>query len=673
VGRRRSPAEVAVDSASPNMDVKAGSSDADLTAPLVSPEILSGFEALAEGRCSLADLQRAVVEVCRSDPDATDGVLQLLDRHASSSEFDRFDFCSLRRALEVQDPKCDSSSRLTTDQGSEKPAAAPVAEAKVLRGRYVLEAEIGRGGVGTVYRARDLNRADLPPQQQCVALKVLRDDIARRPQAVHSLRCEYHHAQSLAHPGIVNVFDFDQEGDVYFVTMELLAGESLGALIRRLLPNKFPLETAIGILRELGDAVAYAHEHGVLHLDLKPDNVMIDAQGHVRVLDFGLAQAYSPAVPVSEALSSSRGATLVYASCERLVHERPDVRDDIFSFACLTYELLSGRHPFDRHSALQARKEGREARRISSSSHSQWDALKSGLAWERQDRPENMRQLLKGLELQSRVAPRTARPPAGWQPVAAVALLVLGVAALLIWDWTQDSVRRSVDARASAIGRNPAALRRAAREPKRNGSIHVRPASRVPSLPDGAPAIDTERAAAPLSSLAAQAHGRVAADPSSLQMDVSIPPPVERSGNKRASTLHSSPLRKVARADWTFSAAARSPPEVPEVLGFSRHSFSVSEAAPAAHLIVRRLGSAADDISFQWYTVDQSARAAFDYVFEFGEERMAPGQTTTTLNVPIVEDATPEDPELLQVVIVNSHGARVGPAGRVPVIIVDDD
>ena len=124
------------------MDVKAGSSDAELTAPLVSPEILSSFEALSEGRCSLSNLHRSVLGACRSDPDAADGVLQLLDLYARSCEFGRFDLGPLRRALEhrldIQDPTCDSSSHLSSDHGSEEPAAAPVAEARVLRGRYIL-------------------------------------------------------------------------------------------------------------------------------------------------------------------------------------------------------------------------------------------------------------------------------------------------------------------------------------------------------------------------------------------------------------------------------------------------------------------------------------------------------------------------------------------------------
>jgi hypothetical protein len=110
-----------------------------------------------------------------------------------------------------------------------------------------------------------------------------------------------------------------------------------------------------------------------------------------------------------------------------------------------------------------------------------------------------------------------------------------------------------------------------------------------------------------------------------------------------------------------------------DVLGFSRPSFSVIEADPVAHLNVRRVGGAAHDISFRWYTVDDSARAGQDYVFGFGDVEMAPGQTTATFDVPIVADSIAENPELLQVVIGYSSGARVGAASHAPIIIVDDD
>jgi hypothetical protein len=128
------------------------------------------------------------------------------------------------------------------------PAVGP---GTVLRHRYVLESELGHGGMGTVYRALDRNKQGLPPQQRHVAVKVLREELARVPDALEALRREAHQAQSLSHPGIVNVFDFDRDGEIYFITMELLEGELLSDLIRRLRPGKLSREAATGILRAL--------------------------------------------------------------------------------------------------------------------------------------------------------------------------------------------------------------------------------------------------------------------------------------------------------------------------------------------------------------------------------------------------------------------------------------
>ena len=168
-----------------------------------------------------------------------------------------------------------------SDESAPISAGPAVGAGTVLRHRYVLERELGRGGMGTVYRALDRNKQGLPTQHHHVAVKVLREELAHLPNALQALRREAHQAQSLSHPGIVNVFDFDRDGDVYFITMELLEGELLSDLIQRLRPGKLSREAATDILRDLGNAVAYAHSRGVLHMDLKPGNVMITTQGEV--------------------------------------------------------------------------------------------------------------------------------------------------------------------------------------------------------------------------------------------------------------------------------------------------------------------------------------------------------------------------------------------------------
>jgi len=670
------------------MNVQINPSFADLTTPLLSPDILGSFEALADGRCSLSELHDSVLEACRIDRSATESVLLLLESYANSEEFERFNFGPLKHALERgrdeiddaftqgrdeiddaftqgRDEIDDASTHgfiEPDDQYADVPVLAPIDEPRMLRGRYVLEAEIGRGGVGTVYCALDLNRAGLPPEHRHVALKILGENAARRPDAVDALRREYHQAQSLSHPGIVNVFDFDHDGDTYFVTMELLDGESLGELIRRLLPNKLPLEAATRILRELGDAIVYAHDRGVLHLDLKPDNVMVDADGHMRVLDFGIAQTQMAEPRTPQMRSAPPAATPAYASCERLVQERADVRDDIFSFSCIAYELLAGKHPFDRSSALKARKDDHKARRIRDLSRRQWAALESGLAWAREDRPANMRELLQGLALHSSAPAGTPTRRVTGQRAAAVTLVMLGSAALLNWVRIQDRTQSPDETSATPVDAKPVS-EGIADEVSRN-TPETFAATTVWS--------QAEREAAasvtPASTLEIESGGAVA-QPRSLPADTGV----ETGDLDSRPSRSSSRTREVSAAGEALAAAPRATAAPADVLGFSRHSFSVSEADAVVHVNVSRLGGATGDIAFQWYTVDDSARAGQDYVYGFGEVLMAPGQTTATFDVPIVTDTIREDPELLQVIIGSSRGAHVGAAGRAPIIIVDDD
>ena len=671
----------------------------DLTTPLLAPEILNCFDALADGRCSLREFSRSVLERCSGDRSAATGVLVLLEECGNVGKLKRYDFRPLQRELQRHNQQAHSQfhekdasasswspGRTTQEMDPTRPVvtASPVASSDetaagprpaegvgpttTLCGRYVLQEVIGRGGVGTVYRAFDRNRADLPHEQQYIALKVLRDEHARQPEALRALRREFHQAQSLSHPGIVNVFDFDQDGDTYFVTMELLDGEPLSALMRRVVPHNRVRDAAIRILRELGDAIAYAHEHDVVHMDLKPGNVIVTPQGHVRVLDFGLAQTFMAEPWISDAPPVPPAATLTYASCERLVGDLPDVRDDIFSFACLAYELLRGEHPFERRSALDARNEGRKPRRIRSLSRRQWRALRSGLAWAREDRPSNMQELLDALAPQSSTSRRSDPPRFRARRFVAAsrllaALFVLSVALALTWNRLPKDVRQAVGDHAAAMGRTSTQTVEAAR---------TWTAARLATSADDAE--HTAAAVAPLTPAVApqsESASRAVAPPSS---EANVPT-VESAGVKPV-VMDQPPepaALDLAPSDMGLPAVPSRIGDGPGALEFSSDTFSVSESSSMARLNVRRRGGAAGEISFGWHTVDDSAIAGEDYASETGREVMAAGQTTATLLIPIVADSIAEHTELLDVVIEEPSGARLGSVTRVPVIIVDDD
>src|ERR1700677_4431512 len=148
---------------------------------------------------------------------------------------------------------------------------------RVLRGRYVLERRLGSGSKGTVFKALDRYRADLPEAQQYVAIKILHAAINdnNREKLLAKLRQEFHCVQMLSHRNIVNVFELDRDGDIDFFTMELLEGELLSTVIARLRDRPVHRSHAWAVIRQIAAGLEYAHGRGVVHADLKPQNIMI--------------------------------------------------------------------------------------------------------------------------------------------------------------------------------------------------------------------------------------------------------------------------------------------------------------------------------------------------------------------------------------------------------------
>ena len=278
-----------------------------------------------------------------------------------------------------------------------------------LNGRFVLEECIGFGGMGTVYKALDLRKLEASDRNPYIAIKVLNVQFRGHPKSLIALQREAKKAQALAHPNIVRVYDFDRDGPMVYLTMEYLTG---GPLSRRLRAPGFggvPFAEALHIVAGITKALSYAHERGFVHCDLKPANVFLTDNGDVKVIDFGIARVFHKPEEVVEATVFDPGSlgamTPAYASPEMLEHREPDPRDDVYALACIAYELLTGRHPFDRVPATQARNSGLKPQRPQNLGNGPWKALRHALAFEREDRTPSVDLFYKEISGKSKLPP----------------------------------------------------------------------------------------------------------------------------------------------------------------------------------------------------------------------------------------------------------------------------
>ena len=206
-----------------------------------------------------------------------------------------------------------------------------------LADRYTIERELGRGGMAVVYLAHDV-RHDRP-----VALKVLHPELATALGADRFQR-EIHVAARLQHPHILTVLDSGETGGQLWFTMPFVEGESLRSRLAR--ESQLPVEEAVRIAREAADALEYAHRHGVVHRDIKPDNILLSA-GHALVADFGIARALAKQGEEQLTATGASIGTAAYMSPEQAAGEREvDGRSDIFSLGIVLYEMLAGTTPF---------------------------------------------------------------------------------------------------------------------------------------------------------------------------------------------------------------------------------------------------------------------------------------------------------------------------------------
>src|SRR5215510_1547527 len=219
------------------------------------------------------------------------------------------------------------------DPGDDQPTIgfAVPAGLSALTARYDLHAEIGRGGMGIVYKAQDRQTGDL------VAIKVIHPSIASDPQLIERFKNELVLARRITYKNVCRVYDLNDFGGVAVISMELVAGRSLRDLLREV--DSLSIRHGLRIVRQVIAGLGEAHAQGVVHRDFKPENILISRDGHVKIMDFGIAR-------LADSRLTSTGmlvGTPAYMSPEQAEGKSADARSDIYSLGLVIYEMFCGR------------------------------------------------------------------------------------------------------------------------------------------------------------------------------------------------------------------------------------------------------------------------------------------------------------------------------------------
>lgn len=464
------------------------------------------------------------------------------------------------------------------------PASTDLNVGDVLRGRYVIENQLASGGMGTVYKALDQSRSEHTEADAYVAIKVLHEKTRTRSDILAKLRREFYCAQALSHRSVVKVFELDLHQFPFF-TMELIDGESLPGLMQKFHPLPLPRTYACAVIREVGEGLAHAHDRRVFHGDIKPQNVMVTNFGEVRILDWGTS-------------GESAALTPAYASCELLEGREADPRDDLFSLACLAYELLAGEHPFQHRRATEARTLKIAPSRPPGLSGRQWRALTRGLAWDRADRPASLRDWLADLDLGSGPLgpiprPENAKPSLlsrSSVPPVLIALLAVTLVGAVTWA--------------------------------------------VLSRPKPAPALVTASET--------EAEPPVVIDTTPADADIDDAPPTPTPApktNLKAQNIAARPVDKTER------------------IGMVATSYSLRGSEKFAEIRVHRSTGSKATTSFDWWTEPASALAGTDFVPQAPATVFFPaGVRTVSLFIKLLPNTARKRTALFYVVLGNTSG-----------------
>ena len=544
---------------------------------------------------------------------------------------------------DIEAPAIVGAPRLEHVDAAQIPTPAnPLAPGAVLCERFILERVVGNGGTAVVYQARDMTAGSGTTASVRVALKAPRPDRGDRARATARVQHEFAQASKLSHPNIVRMFELIEHADSCFITMELIEGRLLSTIVRDW--TMLPRALANKILRSCAQALHHAHENDVVHGDFKPGNVFLTHAEDVKIVDFGASAALSG--------DSSRipAGTPAYASPQVLDGETPDRRDDIFSYACVAYELLTGQHPFQHRSSLEARDAGATPARAWNLTAPQWLGLLSALSWDREQRPSDIMTLLDSLL--SEAEPIAVAPPI--QPLANVVTTELSqdlIPAQRGWGFFAFIACAIVTIfiaaqRQDGPDEQPVAV---------TSTEEVSADSTSTALPalSSSVAGSVERPRDALSSMSA--NEPFASDTTLASTNPSLLTPVVA-----ARSIEPPPIK-------------RSPASLSEI-SFDSPSIVTTESSVAAVFVIKRSQPLRGRARVQWNATSGTADVGIDFASNAsGSVEFADGQAQRAIYVPLRNDLLKEDDETFTVELVSPSNVRLDKAARAEATIRDDD
>ena len=276
-------------------------------------------------------------------------------------------------------------------------AESRVQVGSILRDRFLLKQKVSGGSMGVVYKALDRRLAEAGSDETHVAIKVLSPQLAEDGHALRALQQEAAKTRCLVHPNIVRFVDLDRDDDLYFLILEWLEGRTLADILDTPDSRSIDMQAAFRIVRQVGEALEYAHKCGIVHADVKPGNIMIMPNGDAKLFDFGVARVRQKQAASDFDPGVLGALTPAYSSMQVLGGEEPVAQDDVFSLGCLMYRLVAGYRVFGPRNAAEASQAGMTPQKPQSLPDEHWGALKKALSYPRVTRFKTVREFLDAL------------------------------------------------------------------------------------------------------------------------------------------------------------------------------------------------------------------------------------------------------------------------------------